>query len=170
LAKSWFALGAILIVIIVAGAIYLGTKSEGTPTPTPTATSPSPIITPTATPTVPMNDTVAVNQLLSSYHDSVRTKSLDTLMSLFTDDAVLTTTDQMRLSGIMQIGGYFNNKFNQIEGKIDLQVTDSSVTLEGSRATAKIRIVTDRELGSEFFELVKVRGSWKIRSLTIFKF
>jgi len=82
----------------------------------------------------------------------------------------LTTPDQLRLSGMVQIGGYFNNMFNRVEGKIDLQVTDASVTLEGSRATAKIRIVTDKELGSEFFEMVKVRGSWKISSLTIFKF
>ena len=170
LAKSWLALGAILIVIIVGGAVYFGTRSEATPTPTPAPTTPSPTITPTVTPTVPVNDTDAITQLLSSYHDSVRTKSLDTLLSLFTDDAALTTTDQLRLSGKVQIGGYFNNKFNEVEGKIDLQVTDTSITLEGSRATAKIRIVTDKELGSEFFELVKIRGSWRISRLTIFKF
>lgn len=170
MARSWFALGAVLILIIVAGAIYLGTKSEGTPPPTPTGTSPSPTITPTITPTVPMNDTDAVNQLLSSYHDSVRTKSLDTLMSLFTDDAVLTTANQLKFSGRVQIGGYFSYMFNHLEGKIDLQVTDASVTLEGSKATAKIRIVTDKELGSEFFELVKAKGSWKISGLTLFKF
>ena len=169
MAKSWFALGAILVIIVVGGAIYLGTRSETTPTPTPTPTS-SPTIPPTVTPTVPMNDNDAINQLLSSYHESVRAKSLDTLMSLFTDEAVLTTPDQLRLSGMVQIGGYFNNMFNRVEGKIDLQVTDASVTLEGSRATAKVRIVTDKELGSEFFELVKVRGSWKISSLTMFKF
>ena len=170
MARSWFALGIVLIVIMVAGAIYLGTKSDVTPISTPTPTSPSPTTTATVTPTVLINDTDAINQLLSSYHDSVRTKSLNTLMSLFTDDAVLTTANQLKFSGRVQIGGYFSYMFDHLEGKIDLQVTDTSVTLEGPKATAKIRIVTNNELGSEFFELIKVMGGWKISSLTLFKF
>ncbi len=169
MARSRLALGAILIVI-AAGAIYLGTKSESTPAPTPTATSPSPTITPTTTSTVPMNDTDAVNQLLSSYHDSVRTKSLDNLMSLFTDDAVLITANQMRFSGKTQISGYFSYVFNQFGGEIKMQIMDSSVTLEVSKATARVRIMTEKEIGSEFFELIKVRSMWKISSLTLFEF
>jgi hypothetical protein len=76
----------------------------------------------------------------------------------------------MRFSGKTQISGYFSYMFNQFEGEIKMQTMDSSVTLEASKATAKVRIMTEKEVGSEFFELIKVRGIWKISNLTLFKF
>ncbi|MBS7622776.1 nuclear transport factor 2 family protein [Candidatus Bathyarchaeota archaeon] len=169
--KSWLTLGLVLIVI-VGGAAYLGSRSEViiSPTPTTSPTTPTPTSTTTATPTVPPNDTDAVNQLLSDFHDSVRSRSLDNLLSLFSDEAVLTTADQLRFTGKTQIGGYFSYMFRRLKGEIDIQVTEATVTVEGSRATARLRILTNNELGVEFFELAKVKGRWMISTLTLFKF
>ncbi|MEM3003770.1 MAG: nuclear transport factor 2 family protein [Candidatus Bathyarchaeia archaeon] len=169
--KSWLSLIVILIVI-VGGAAYLGSKSEVKvpPTPTPTPATPTPTSTTPATPTAPLNDTDAVNQLLSSFHNSVKARSLDDLLSLFSDEAVLTTADQLRFTGKTQIGGYFSYMFKRLKGEIDIQVTEASVTIEGSRATARLRILTNNELGVEFFELTKVKGRWVISTLTLFKF
>lgn len=169
--KSWFTLGVILIVI-VGGAAYLGSRSEVRipTTPAPVPTTPTPTSTTTATPTAPLNDTEAVNQLLSDFHDSVKARSLDNLLSLFSDEAVLTTADQLRFTGKTQIGGYFSYMFKRLKGEIDIQVTEATVKIEGSRATARLRILTNNELGVEFFELVKVKGRCVISTLTLFKF
>jgi len=173
MAKSWIIMGVALIILLVGGAAYLRSRSEVQPTPTPTTatpTTPSPTPTPTVTPTTPMNDSAMIDQLLSRYHESVRTRTLDDVLGLFREDATLTVhaTTTLRFSGKSQIGGYFSYMFRSLEGPIELQVLETSVTLEGSNATAKCKVVDKGKAGSEFFELVKVGGVWKIRSLTMF--
>ena len=161
-------MGTILIIFVVGGVIYLGSKSEYEPTPTTPTTSPA--VTTTLTPTTPLNDTDAISQLLSNYHESVRTKSLDGLMSLFTDDPRLITQDKLTFSGKNQVMGYYSYLFRELKGPIGLRVLDASLNLVGSKATARIEIADSGKLGLEFFELVKVRGLWRISNLTLSDF
>jgi ketosteroid isomerase-like protein len=166
--KSWFVPGTILVILLMIGAaVYIGSKTETAQTPMPTTPTPT-TSTPTVTTPPPSNDTDAINQLLSNYHESVKTKSLDDLMSLFTDDATFNGPTKEKLSGISQIGGYYSNIFEREHGPIDIQVLEKSVNIEGSRATVKTKIASYGKFGTEFFELIKVKGIWKISSLTLF--
>jgi len=168
MSKSWFVPGAILVIILMIGAaVFIGSKTETAPTPTPTKPT---VTTSTPTMTTPplLNNTDAINRVLSDYHESLRTKSLDDLMPLFTDDATFNGPTSEKLSGKSQIGGYYSNIFEREHGSMDLQVLETSVNVEGSRATAKTKIASFGKFGTEFFELVKVKGIWKISSLTLF--
>ncbi len=172
MAKSWLIIGVVLIILLVAGAAYFGPKSEVQPTPTPTTptpTTPSPTPTPTVTPTTPMNDSAMIDQLLSRFHESFRSRSINETLELFAEDATLTVqleTGALKFSGKNPIGGYYSYLFREAEDPIDIQVLEVSVTLEGSRATARCKIVIDQRNGSEFFELAKIGGTWKISGLT----
>lgn len=165
--KSWFVPGTILVIILMIGAaVYIGSKTETAQTPTPT-TPTATTSTPTVTTPPPLNDTDAINRLLSNFHESVRTKSLDGVMSLFTDDATFLVPTGERFLGKSQIAGYYGYRFEKQDGPIDLQVLDTSVNIKGYRATVKTNISSLGKFGTEFFELVKVRGIWKISSLTL---
>ena len=171
MSKSRLVLFGIILTLIVGGLAYVGSQNQVTPTPTATVpTTPSPTVSPTITPTIPVNDTEAVTQLVSTYHQSVRSKSREAVMGLFTDDAFLTTVMTRTLTGKSQISGYYDLLFSRATGQLDLQVLDSSVTVEGSKATVRIRIATDGKFGMEYFELVKIRGLWKISGLTFSHF
>ncbi len=168
--KSWFVPGTILVIILMIGAaVYMGSVTETVQTPTPT-TPAATTSTPTVTTPPPLNDTDAINRLLSNFHESVRAKSLDGVMSLFTDDATFIAPTRERFLGKSQIAGYFGYRFQNEAGPIDLQVLDTSVNIKGYGATVKTKIASYGKFGTEFFELVKVRGIWKISSLTLFSY
>jgi ketosteroid isomerase-like protein len=167
MAKKWIAIATIIIILIAGGAVYLGSKSEVTPTPT-TATTTQTTPKPTVTPTIPVNDSYAIEQLVSNYHESAKAKSVDGIMELFKEDATLTinSVDSFKFSGKNQIRGYYSYVLGKVEGSVDLKVSESSVTLKGSTATVTCRIVENGRFGSEFFELIKVKSIWRISALT----
>jgi ketosteroid isomerase-like protein len=171
MAKSRLVLVGILFILVVSVVAYVGSKNQTAPTPTPTVpTTPSPTTSPPIAPTIPVNDNEAATLLISAYHQYVKTKSHEDVLGLFTDDAVLITTMNLKLTGKSQISGYYNSMFSERKGQVDLQVLDFSVTIEGSKATARTRIAADGKLGMEYFELSKVKGLWKISGLTLSNF
>jgi ketosteroid isomerase-like protein len=169
MAKKWIAIATIIIILIAGGAVYLGSKSEVTPTPTTTTTTQT-TPKPTVTPTIPVNDSYAIEQLVSNYHESAKAKSVDGIVELFTEDATLTinSANLFKFSGKTQIRGYYSYVLGKAEGSVDLKVLESSITLKGSTATVTCRIAESGRFGSEFFELIKVKGIWKISALTNF--
>ena len=169
--KSRLVLFGIILTLIVGGLAYVGSQNQVTPTPTTTVpTTPSPTVSPTITPTIPVNDTESVTQLASTFHQYVKSKSREAVVDLFTDDAVLTTVMQRKLVGKSQINNYYDILFSKITGPLDLQILDSSVTVDGSKAKVRTTIATDGKLGLEYFEMVKIRGLWKISGLTFSSF
>lgn len=176
--RKWIILIAILFIIFIGGMIYFGSTNEVpnsiTPNRTETTISTSTsTISPTVTTTVPLNDTEAINQLLDTFHESIRTESLDNLMECFDEDSILEITggaQKFKFTAKGQISDYFNHYFASEEGQIDYLVRSCSVTLEGSRANARCEIIQKGKFSTWNFELVKVQNTWKISSLNLFSF
>jgi ketosteroid isomerase-like protein len=171
MSKSRLVLFGIILILIVGGLAYVGSRNQVTPTPTNTVSiTPTPTVIPTVTPTIPMNDSYAIEQLVSNYHESARAKSVDGIMELFKEDATLTinSIDTLKFSGKNPIRGYYSYILGNVEGSVDLKVLESSITLKGSMATVTCKVIDSGKSGSEFFELIKVKGMWKISALTNF--
>jgi ketosteroid isomerase-like protein len=166
------ALGAIILILLVISVIYSGTKTEIPPKITPTmitSTSSSTTSVPTSTPTNTMSDSEMVDQLIYEYHELVKSESLDQLVELFVDDGKLIVTqfNTYRFSGKNQIRNYYGSRFEAVEGPTELEVIDTSVSIDGFKALVKCKVAADEKFANEIFELVKVGDVWKISSLNM---
>lgn len=170
--KKWMVLGAIILILIVVSVIYSGTKTEIPPeiSPTmPTSTTSTPTSVPTSTPTNTLNDSEMIDQLIFEYHELVKSESLDPLVDLFVDDAKLIVTqfNTYRFSGKNQIRNYYGSRFEAVEGPTELELVDTSISIDGFKAMVKCKVASDGRFATENFELVKVGDVWKISSLNM---
>jgi ketosteroid isomerase-like protein len=170
--KKWIAFGAIILTLILVSVIYSGTKTEIQPeisptTPIPTSSTTTSVSTSTTTNT--MSDSEMIDQLIFEYHELVKSESLDQIVELFVDDAklVVTQINTYRFSGKSQIRNYYGSRFELEEGKIDLELVDVSVSIEGIKAKVKCKVAVDEKFATESFELVKIGNVWKISSLNM---
>ncbi len=165
-------LGAIILILIVVSLIYSGSKTEIpneiTPT-TPTPISSNTTSVPTSTSTNNMSDDEMIDQLIFEYHELVKSESLDQLVELFVDDAklIVTQLNTYRFSGKNQIRNYYGSMFEAVEGPTELELVDTSISINGLKATVKCKVATDERFANETFELVKVGDVWKISSLNM---
>jgi ketosteroid isomerase-like protein len=169
--KKLMMLGAIIVILIV-GVIYLGSNTEIPNEISPTTSTPTSFTTTnilTSKPTNTMSDAAAVEQLITDYHDLVKSESLDQLVELFVDDAKLTVTqfNTYHFSGKNQIRNYYGSRFEAVEGPTDLKLVDTSISIDGLKATVKCKVATDGRFANETFELVKVGDVWKISNLNM---
>ena len=172
MSKKWFALGAIILILIVGSLIYSGNNPESSPeitTTTPTLTSSTTTSVPSSTLSNTLSDREMIEQLIFDYHVLLKSESLDKLVDLFVDDAKLTFTQfsTYHFSGKNQIRNYFGSRFEAVEGPSELEVVDTSIKLDGLKATVKIKAATGTRFATENFELIKIGGVWKISSLNI---
>jgi ketosteroid isomerase-like protein len=172
MSKKWMALGVIIIMLIVVSVIYSGIKTEIPPeiSPTmPTSTTSTTTSVPTSTTTNTMSDSELIDQLIFEYHELVKSESLDPLIELFVDDADLTVTHLKTygFSGKNQIRNYYGSRFEAVEGPTELEVVDTSISIDGDKATVKCKVAADERFATENFELVKVGDVWKISSLNM---
>lgn len=170
--KKWMVLGAIILMLIVVSVIYSGTKTEIPPEispTTPTSTTSTITSVPTSTPTNTMSDSEMIDQLIFEYHELVKSESLDPLVDLFVDDAKLIVTqfNTYRFSGKNQIRNYYGSRFEAVEGPTELELVDTSISIDGFKATVKCKVATNERFATENFELVKVGDVWKISSLNM---
>lgn len=172
ISKKWMALGAIILILIVVSVIYSGTKTETPPeisSSTPTTTSFTTTSVSTSTPTNNMSDSEKIEQLILEYHELVKSESLDKIMDLFIDDAKLIVThlSTYHFSGKNQIRNYLGSRFEAVEGPTDLNLIDTSISINGLKATVRCKVATDERFANETFELIKVGDVWKISSLNM---
>ena len=170
--KKWMALGAIILILIVVSAIYSGNKTEIPPEISPTTSTSTTSTTtsiPTSTPTNTLSDSEMIDQLIYEYHELAKSESLDPLVKLFVDDATLTVTHLKTygFSGKNQIRNYYGSMFEAVEGPTELELVDTSISIDGDEAKVKCKVATDERFATENFELVKVGDVWKISSLNM---
>ena len=171
MSKKWIALGAIILILVVS-VIYSGNKPETPPeiiTTTPTLTSSTTTSFPSSTLTNTLSDREMIEQLIFDYHESLKSESLDKLVNLFVDDAKLTVTqfNTYRFSGKDQIRNYFGSRFEAVEDPSELELVDTSISIDGLKATVKCKVATGGRFATENFELIKIGGIWKISSLNM---
>ncbi|WP_455279589.1 nuclear transport factor 2 family protein [[Eubacterium] cellulosolvens] len=172
MSRKLMGLGAIILILIVVSLIYSGSKTEIpneiTPT-TPTPISSNTTSVPTSTSTNNMSDDEMIDQLIFEYHELVKSESLDQLVELFVDDAklIVTQLNTYRFSGKNQIRNYYGSMFEAVEGPTELELVDTSISINGLKATVKCKVATDERFANETFELVKVGDVWKISSLNM---
>jgi ketosteroid isomerase-like protein len=116
-----------------------------------------------------MNDSEMIDQLIFEYHELVKSESLDPLIELFIDDVKLTVTHlkTYSFSGKNQIRNYYGSRFEAVEGPTELELVDTSISIDGDKATVKCKVAADERFATENFELVKVGDIWKISSLNM---
>ena len=170
--KKWITLGAIILIVVVVSVIYSGNKPETLPevsTTTPTLTSSTTTSVLSSTFTNTLSDREMIDQLIFDFHESLKSESLDKLVDLFVDDAKLTVTqfNTYRFSGKNQIRNYFGSRFEAVEGPSELELVDTSISIDGLKATIKCKVATGGRFATENFELIKIGGIWKISSLNI---
>jgi ketosteroid isomerase-like protein len=170
MSKKWMVLGVIIAVLIVVILIYSGNRPEAPPEITPTTPTPTFSTTTSVTSSTPKNtlsDSEMIEQLIFDYHELLKSESLDQLVQLFVDDAKLTVThlNTYSFSGKNQIRNYFGSRFEEVEGPSELELVDTSISIDGLRATVKCKVATGGRFATETFELVKMGDVWKISSL-----
>ena len=167
MSKKWMVLGAIIVVLIVFILIYSGNRPEAPPEITPTPTFSTTTSVTSSTPKNTLSDSEMIEQLIFDYHELLKSESLDQLVQLFVDDAKLTVThfNTYSFSGKNQIRNYFGSRFEEVEGPSELELVDTSITIDGLRATVKCKVATGGRFATETFELVKMGDVWKISSL-----
>ena len=169
MSKKWMVLGAIIVVLIVVILIYSGNRPEAPPEITSTPTFSTTTSVTSSTPKNTLSDSEMIEQLIFDYHELLKSESLDQLVQLFVDDAKLTVThfNTYSFSGKNQIRNYFGSRFEEVEGPSELELVDTSITIDGLRATVKCKVATGGRFATETFELVKMGDVWKISSLNI---
>ena len=167
MSKKWMMLGAIIVVLIVVILIYSGNRPEAPSEITPTPTFSTTTSITSSTPKNTLSDSEMIEQLIFDYHELLKSESLDQLVQLFVDDAKLTVThfNTYSFTGKNQIRNYFGSRFEEVEGPSELELVDTSISIDGLRATVKCKVATGGRFATETFELVKMGDVWKISSL-----
>jgi ketosteroid isomerase-like protein len=110
-----------------------------------------------------MSDSEMIDQLIYEYHELVKSESLDPLIELFVDDPKLIVThlNTYSFSGKNQIRNYYGSRFEAVEGPTELELVDTSISIDGEKATVKCKVATDERFATENFELVKAGDVWQ---------
>lgn len=111
-----------------------------------------------------------IENVIAKYIDGLQQSKADTVLSLFTKDAVLMAADAPTMEGEGQLKAFFDQSFGAI--KLDAKLEIDEITISGasafvrSHAHVKVTVLetaqSHPENTRELFLLVKDSGEWKI--------
>ena len=117
-----------------------------------------------------------IDKFLEKYYDGLRNRSVSKIVELFTENAVVVSSDGTTYRGIETIKRYYDDKLRNLERYevkaevSEIKIQDGSVEASyHTTATSFIRGATmpPIETFREEFILIKKQDSWKIEGLII---
>lgn len=127
-------------------------------------------MTPRTEPGAAAGDVATIRAVLESYADRMRAGDVESIVDLYTDDAVVLGPDMPTAAGRAQLTEVYRGALRAVE--MDFRFTFDEVTVRGDTAVARTRTEgknTVRASGDvvparyrELFVLYRQHGDWKI--------
>jgi ketosteroid isomerase-like protein len=117
-----------------------------------------------------------VDEFLTKYYDGLRSRSVSKIVELFSENAVVVSSDGTTYRGIESIKQYYDDKLRNLE-RYEVKAEISEVKIQDSSAEASYHTVSTSfirgatmppiESFRDEFTLIKQQNSWKIEGLII---